>query len=111
MSANGTMTMHKEMEDMRNETQYRTTCLSGWIAGSHDIKHDNLYLYKEGQLNTENAEHEMWPLFGANDRSERVKKKSCSLEFQTFVTTTHISFSMVMIPYSLPRKQGCIHFT
>jgi len=102
MSANGTLTMHKEMEDTWKETLHRTTCLSGWIADSHDIKQDNLYPYKEGQLNTENAEHEMWPFFGASDRSERVKKRSYSLEFHTFVTTTHISVSLVMIPYSFP---------
>lgn len=75
MSKNVTMTMHKEMEDMRKETPYHTVCLSGGIAGSHDVKQGSLYLYKEGQLDTESSEHKICTLFGASDRGESAKKK------------------------------------
>lgn len=57
MSANGTMTMHKEMDDTCKETLYLTMYLGGRIAGSHDITQDTLYVYKEGQLKTERTEH------------------------------------------------------
>jgi hypothetical protein len=74
MQAKGTMTVHKEMEDMRKETLYRTTCLGGRIAGSHDIKQDSLYLHKEGQLNTKSTEHNMSFLSLQNAKASARKK-------------------------------------